>query len=51
MLGRCKYLRVVLVSRSDLVDKFYETCCCDRLFGHVVVTGYSYNFVLYSLHE
>jgi hypothetical protein len=32
------------VSRSDLVDKIDETCCCDRLFGKVVVTGYSYKF-------
>jgi hypothetical protein len=30
------------VSRSYLVDKIDDTGCCDRLFGQVVVTGYSY---------
>jgi hypothetical protein len=32
------------MSRSDLVDNIDETGCCDRFFGHVVVTGYSYRF-------
>jgi hypothetical protein len=30
------------VSRSVLVDNIDETGCCDRLFGHVVVTCYLY---------
>jgi hypothetical protein len=38
------------VSRSDLVDKIDETGCCDRLFGHVVVTGYLYKFGAWLMH-
>jgi hypothetical protein len=26
------------VSRFDLVDNIDGTCCCDRLFGQVIVT-------------
>jgi hypothetical protein len=32
------------VSRSDLVDNIDEIGCCDRLFGHVVLTSYLYRF-------
>ena len=35
------------MSRSDLVDK---RCCCNRLFGHVVVTGYLYMFGAWLRH-
>ena len=35
---------------SDLVDKIDETGCCDRLFGQVVVTGYSYRFGAWLMH-
>jgi hypothetical protein len=38
------------VSRSDLVDNIDETGCCDRLFGHVVVTGYLYRFGAWLMH-
>jgi hypothetical protein len=38
------------VSRYDLVDKIDETCCCDRFFGQVVVTGYSYRFGAWLMH-
>jgi hypothetical protein len=38
------------VSRSDLVDKIDEIGCCDRLFGQVVVTGYSYRFGAWLMH-
>jgi len=38
------------VSRYDLVDKIDETSFCDRLFGHVVVTGYLYNFGAWLMH-
>jgi uncharacterized membrane protein SirB2 len=37
------------VSRYDLVNKIDETCCCDRLFGHVV-TGYLYRFGAWLMH-
>ena len=37
------------MSRSDLVDNIYETCS-DRLFGKVVVTGYSYRFGAWLMH-
>jgi hypothetical protein len=35
------------VSRSDLVDKIDETCCCDRLFGHGDVV---YRFGAWLMH-
>ena len=35
---------MILVSRSDLVDKIDEMGCCDRLFGQVVVTVCFYRF-------
>ena len=38
------------MSRSDLVDNIDETGCCDRLFGQVVVTGYSYRFGAWLMH-
>jgi hypothetical protein len=38
------------VSRSDLVDNIDETGCCDRLFGHVVVTCYLYRFGALLIH-
>jgi hypothetical protein len=38
------------VSRSDLVDEIYDTSCCDRLFGHVVVTCHLYRFGAWLLH-
>jgi hypothetical protein len=34
----------------DLVDKNDETCCCDRLFGQVVVIGYLYRFGAWLMH-
>ena len=46
----CIWLRVVLVSRSDLVDNIEETCCCDRLFGQVLVTAYLYRFGAWLMH-
>jgi hypothetical protein len=39
-----------MVSRSDLVDKIDETSCCDRFFGHVVVTCYLYRFGAWLMH-
>jgi hypothetical protein len=41
---------LILVSRSDLVDKIDETGCCDRLFGQVVVTCYLYRFGAWLMH-
>jgi hypothetical protein len=38
------------VSRFDLVDNIDETCCCYRLFGQVVVTGYLYGFGAWLMH-
>jgi hypothetical protein len=38
------------VSRSDLVDKIDETGSCDRFFGSIVVTGYSYRFGAWLMH-
>ena len=38
------------MSRYDLVDKFDKTGCCDRLFGQVVVTCYSYRFGAWLMH-
>ena len=38
------------MSRSDLVDNIDETGCCDRLFGQVFVTGYSYRFGAWLIH-
>jgi hypothetical protein len=38
------------VSRYDLVDNIDETCCCDRLFGQVVVTCYLYRFGAWLMH-
>jgi hypothetical protein len=50
MLILCIWLRVVLVSRSDLVDKIDETGCCDRLFGQVNVIVYLYRFGAWLMH-
>jgi hypothetical protein len=47
----CIWLRVVLVSRSDLVDKIDETGCCDSLFGQVIVIGYLYRFGAWLMHS
>jgi hypothetical protein len=33
-----------------LVDKIDDTICCDRLFGQVVVTVYSYRFGAWLMH-
>jgi hypothetical protein len=38
------------VSRYYLVDKIDETSCCDRFFGHVVVTSYVYRFGAWFMH-
>jgi hypothetical protein len=38
------------MSISDLVDNIDETVCCDRFFGHVVVTGYLYRFGAWLVH-
>ena len=38
------------MSRYDLFDKIEETCCCDRIFGQVVVTCYLYRFGALSMH-
>jgi hypothetical protein len=38
------------VRRYDLVDKIDETCCCDRLFVHVVVISYLYRFGSWLMH-
>jgi hypothetical protein len=38
------------VSRYDLVDNIDETCCYDRLFGQVFVTGYLYMFGAWLMH-
>ena len=38
------------MSRSDLVDNIDETCCCDGLFGQVVVTGYLYRLGAWLMH-
>ena len=46
----CIWLRVVLLSRSDLVDNIDEIGCCDRLFGQVIVTGYLYRFGSWLMH-
>ena len=40
-----------LNSRSDLVDNINEMGCCDRLFGQVVVIGYSYRFATWLMHS
>ena len=46
----CIWLRVVLVSRYDLVDKIDEAGCCDSFFGQIVVKGYSYRFGAWLMH-
>ena len=38
------------MSSSELINKIDETCCCDRFFGQVVVTGYSYMFGTWLMH-
>jgi hypothetical protein len=41
---------MILVSRSDLIDKIDGIGCCDRLFGQVVVISYLYRFGAWLMH-